>query len=284
MTPLDRFLDACARRPLLTVAGVVGYALLVTATHDHVQDVAYVLQAAAGRDVWSPTVAVAGAAGFAVLAWAAIRRLRASPVGRAATAASVATAVALVAASLTLLATNMEAVHFVQYALPALPVYALTRRFGTTVVVVGVLGALDEVWQYVVLHASWGVPCDMNDIVLNALGASLGCACILVFATCAARDGDRGAWAAPAAAALVFGAGGVALHAAGLLALHPEDGPAPILLSRLARPESRWQEPEWGRAHHLVHPGLALVVCLAAAFGHAAIDRVAGWKGGARTP
>jgi hypothetical protein len=275
----DALLTASARRPLFAAAALLGYALLVTATHDHVQDVAYFLQRTFGAEVWRPAVAALGALALLAAAWAAQRRIARSAVRGAAAAAWWGTSLLLVAAFFTLLATNMEAIHFVQYAIPALPLYALLRRFDATLLAVTVIGALDETWQYAVLHGSWSIQWDANDIVLNALGGALGCAWILVFARCGrAPAPPRGNFAATLAAALVFGAGSLALRAAGLLSLYPEEGDAPLLLSRAPRPEDRWEVPDWGRGHYVIHPGAALVVCLLVAAGFAWIDRRARWR------
>jgi hypothetical protein len=274
---LDAAIVACRRRPALAAAATAAYVLWVTVTHDHVQDVAYWLQRTFGREVWSPVVAGFGACGVAWAAWLAARRLAASPVRAEASAAWWGTLALLVAAFLSLLATNMEMLHFVQYAIPAVPVFALTRRFATTVLVVTAFGAADEWWQYAVLHRGWAVPWDVNDVVLNALGASLGGATILVFANCVVAAGPRRA-AAPVAAVLAAGGAAVALRAAGVLALHPEDGPAAILLARSGRPAERWNVPEWGRGHYQLHPGAAFAICAVAVAAFAWVDRRVEWR------
>lgn len=281
---LDRFLAACAARPATAAAGTVAYVVWVATTHDHVQDLAYWLQATFGRALWAPTVAVLGAAAFALACRAAYRRIAVSAVRTEAAGAWWGTAALLVASFLTLLATNMESVHFVQYAIPAVPVLALTRRFSVTVLVVTALGAADEWWQFDVLHRHWAVPWDMNDIVLNAIGASLGCASILVFADLVRVRDVRRAFVAPVSAAVLVGGGALALLGAGVIGLHPEDGPAAVLLSRSERPPERWTSPEWGRGHYQIHPAGTLAVCLALAFAFAWIDTRAAWRRAEESP
>lgn len=275
---LDRFLAACAARPATAVAGTVAYVVWVATTHDHVQDLAYWFQRTFGRAVWAPTVAVLGGVALALACRAAHRRIVVSAVRTEAAAAWWGTAALLVASFFTLLATNMEAVHFLQYAIPAVPVFALTRRFSTTVLAVTALGAADEWWQYDVLHRHWAVPWDMNDIVLNAIGASLGCASILVFADCGPANGARRVLAAPVTAAVVLGGSGPALVASGAVGLHPEDGPAAILLSRSERPIERWTSPEWGRGHFQIHAGGTLAICLALMLAFTWIDARTVWR------
>ena len=73
-----------------------------------------------------------------------------------------------------LFAVNSEAIHFVQYGILALLLIPLVRRCGETIVLVTLLGILDEAYQYWVLHGDWGVYYDFNDVVLNLLGAAMG--------------------------------------------------------------------------------------------------------------
>jgi len=276
---LTRLLESCARRRGAAVAATAAYVVAVSLTHDQVQDLAYWLQRTSGPRVWAPIVGVLALAGAVWGALAARNALARSPVRRAAATAWWTTLVLLAAAFFTLLATNMEAVHFVQYALPAIPVYALTRRFSLTALIVTALGALDETWQYAVLHLHWGVQWDANDLVLNGLGAALGCAAIAVFADVESAEPPpaRPYLAVVEAAVAVFG-GGLALRAAGLLSLYPEDGPAWLLLSRSERPESRWEVPEWGRGHHIVHPAVGFGIVLALALGCAWLDARVRWR------
>lgn len=272
--PLARFLAACERRPRLAATGALAYAIAVTATHDHVQDLAYFLQRTFTPEVWRPLVAGAAALALAVACAAARVRIAESPVRAAAAASWWGICALLAAAFVTLLATNMEAVHFVQYAILAWPALALTGTFARTVVVVTILGAADEAWQYAVLHSDWDVPFDVNDVVLNALGACLGCASALVFAQFRPRVAGMASALAPAVlfAAVVCG-GGVLAVRAGAVALHPEDGPAPVLLSRGPRPADRWETPDWGRGHHVLHPGAAAVILAALVALAGAADR-----------
>jgi hypothetical protein len=279
LRPLDPLLDACARRPAAAAGALVGYTLMVSATHDHVQDLAYFLQRTFTPEIWKPTVAVLGALVLVAAGIAARGHMAKSAVRAEAAAAWWGTCALHVVAFFTLLATNMEAVHFLQYALPVWPAYALLRRLDAAFLVSASLGAFDEAWQYAVLHVDWGVPYDANDLVLNTLGAALGCASILVFASAERRTSPpRWNFAAAGAAAVVLGGGSLVLRAAGVLSLYPEDGDAPILLSRVARPVERWESPEWGRGHFVIHPGVPLVLCLVLAAAFAWLDRRVGWR------
>lgn len=275
---MSRLLAWFARHPLSTSALAAAYYVAVVVSHDRVQDVAYWLQRTFGRAVWGATVAVLAAGAAAWVAYGAFRRLRDGGRPRAVAVAWWCGLAGAAVASLTLLATNMEVVHFLQYALLALPVLALSGRFGATVLAVTALGAFDELYQWVVLHPGWAVRFDANDIVLNGLGAALGCAAAAVFGDVEPVEvGARrhaATWAPLLCVALLLGGGGPALAATHRLAVDRDDW-CPhtwLTLSRIQRPESRWQHPDGARAHHVLHPGAALLACLVIAAGFCALD------------
>ncbi|NNF08549.1 MAG: hypothetical protein HKN21_17440, partial [Candidatus Eisenbacteria bacterium] len=86
--------------------------------------------------------------------------------------------VLIAVAYIVILVLPSEYIHIAQYAVLALFVYPLCRRFTDTVVWVTILGALDEWYQYAILHADWGIYFDFNDVVLNLLGGGMGAAVI----------------------------------------------------------------------------------------------------------
>lgn len=69
----------------------------------------------------------------------------------------------------------MEAIHFIQYAFLAIPVFALTLRPSQTVFWAALMGALNEAYQYFVLYPdNREVYFDFDDIVLNLIRAGIG--------------------------------------------------------------------------------------------------------------
>lgn len=276
---MSRTLRWFAARPVLTLLLVTAYFAAVVTSHDRVQELAYWLQQTFTREVWSPVVALLALVTAGGLGWRAFSVLRGAGRPRSVAVAWWGSLAAAVAASAVLLATNMETVHFLQYALLAVPVLALSGRCGATVLLVTALGAFDELYQWTVLHAGWAVRFDTNDVVLNGIGAALGCAAAAVFAGVRpARDvGTRvraATWGPVLAVTLVVGAGGPALAARHRLAMYREDWcpHAWMTLSRLERPATRWQQPEGARRHHELHPGVMLALCVALAAGFCALD------------
>ena len=80
-----------------------------------------------------------------------------------------------------LFVSNIEAVHYPQYAILAIMIYALTGRETVSVVLTTLLGAIDEANQYFILYADRSdLYMDYNDIILNLLGAVFGIAAYLI--------------------------------------------------------------------------------------------------------
>lgn len=85
------------------------------------------------------------------------------------------TALVLTIASFFLLTVNnAEVVHYPQYAILAVLLFPWFLSVGETVAWCSLVGLLDEAYQYFVLHPTWGVPWDFNDVTLDICGAGLG--------------------------------------------------------------------------------------------------------------
>jgi hypothetical protein len=69
---------------------------------------------------------------------------------------------------------NAEIVHYPQYAILAVLLFRSCLSVGDTVAWCTLVGLLDEGYQYFVLHPTWGVPWDFNDVTLDICGAWLG--------------------------------------------------------------------------------------------------------------
>lgn len=114
-------------------------------------------------------------------------------------------AVCTVAAQRWLLVSNVELIHFPQFALLAALLLAAGLAAQTAWIVATVGGVIDETYQFLVLYAGvLGTYFDYNDIVLNALGAAW--AVVLASAVGLARQERRGhAWQRALRAALLAG-------------------------------------------------------------------------------
>jgi len=80
----------------------------------------------------------------------------------------------LVLALNTIIVINIELVHVVQYAVMALLLFPIISNYRETLFWTTILGAVDELYQYLVIAADKANYYDFNDVVINLLGASLG--------------------------------------------------------------------------------------------------------------
>jgi hypothetical protein len=253
------------KHPLLTTAGALGYAAAVTLSHDAGQNLTFWLQDLAGVQRWLAGVKIAavllGILGCAWLVSAARRR----PDWPVIAVYGVLTVGLALAGYSTLMMVANEVIHFPQYALLAMLVYPLARRFGDTVIWCTLAGLVDEGYQYFVLH-EWQGYFDFNDVVLNAVGAGLG---VLILraslppqepATLRQALCRPGFLAAGSLLALCFG-----LATAGLLRILPaaESAAGAIVLRRHGPSSATWIHTHFGTVYHELQPGEAVAVIVA---------------------
>lgn len=80
----------------------------------------------------------------------------------------------LVLAFNTIIVINIELIHVVQYAIMALLLFPIISNYRETLFWTTVFGAVDELYQYLVIAADKANYYDFNDVVINLLGAALG--------------------------------------------------------------------------------------------------------------
>jgi hypothetical protein len=171
------------------------------------------------------------------------------------------------------LAVNLEYIHVMQFSLLVFPLLAITRRFGETVFWIGLLGAVDELYQYYVVwwpHQSYY---DFNDVILDIAG---GAFMVFVIYLWLKKDTLFPQGFLPKIRWLrspsVFAAGGILVfallaQATGLLSYYPEserspDSQAAILLSRDPKAPRFWSVFEKGKTYHIVGAGEWMILLL----------------------
>ncbi len=185
-----------------------------------------------------------------------------------------------------LIAKNVELVHFPQYGLLMIPVFALTMRFGEAVAFVTLLGAADEAYQYLILHR-WSGIYDFGDVVLNLVGAGLAASFLMGLldlqkphpASSYSLARMRKSTGLLTIASLA--AGGLLAYSTGLLQLYPGDRtpPALLLLNRGAIPPGFWQKPlPTSKSFHLLQPGEAVLVVVLLLAVYVWIDFRVEWR------
>jgi len=271
---IDRVLALASRRPWAAGAFVLLWVVGGILLHEQVQNQVHLLHERVPAAVFTALFVVPGLLLLIAAARGAVARAR-DPELRWLTLTPAVVVVGLTLLSLpVLLAYISETVHFLQYAVVVVPLVGITGRLGGSVALATLLGAVDEAWQYWMIHPDWGIYYDFNDVVLNLLGAGLGVAAVLVAARVRPVGGPLRERLARVASPGVLAALGVLLglgllRRAGWVALHPGEllRPGAVLLDRsIPSTGELWTAIEGGGRFHILGPaeGLLVVVVLLA--------------------
>ncbi len=280
---LAAILDAMGRRPLATWAGIFAYLVVTVPTHDLVQLVFTTYRDAVGLRVYHFSVLAGGAVMAAVIVGLVLRGGGAR-MWRWWGFVALLTGVAYYLC----IAVSSEIVHFLQYAILAIPLYAVTRCALDTVAIAAILGAIDEGYQFLVLHPTWGIYFDYNDVLIDAIGAGLGVVWLLSALRREAEPERNGVVAvaartvfrSPAVWAMVaIAAAVVVLLGAGVFVVDGLESDADfyMALNRGTVSETFWiQEQEWaGKPFHILRPipGTALILLAILPFAVLGVQR-----------
>jgi len=181
------------------------------------------------------------------------------------------------------LAVNLEYIHVMQFSLLVFPLFALTRRFGETVFWIGLLGAVDELYQYYVVwwpHQSYY---DFNDVILDIAGGAFMVFLIYLWLK---KDTLNPQGRFPkirwSRSASVLATSGILVfvllaHFAGLLSFYPEAEGTPanqaaILLSRDPPAPQFWSVFEKGKTYHIVGAGEWMALLLLCTGAYSLLD------------
>ena len=161
--------------PAVTVILVLLYSIAVTLPHQPVQDwlVNNLLRPLGSQTFYTLMAAL----GFIALTTAALLvtgRMPNHPARVGIRDFSILTLVLVLIAWRLLSVNNAEIVHFPQYAITGFALMALTLSVTESLSWVILLAGIDEAHQYAVLHPTWGIPYDFNDVTLDFLGGAIG--------------------------------------------------------------------------------------------------------------
>lgn len=264
------------RGGFLVAAGV--YFLAASLLHDQVSSVYTAIFNHFGREVMERSLHVISLTGLAlalVMSWKVVSRR-----GRSLLASAplwILGLAVVVAADVFLVVTNVERIHYPQYAILALLLIPALPSYFTVLVACTAAGAVDEFLQYA-MFPQYTEYLDFNDFVLNLGGAGLG----LALHASLAKGRPLGLMrlkavdARAALAALVVtlallggGATGLIVHQApvadGYRLVQEVDGKQALVLS--FRPEGGfWTTAGHGRTYHILSP-LPGVLALAGMLG-----------------
>jgi len=173
------------------------------------------------------------------------------------------TALLVVASYKLLIVFNIEMIHYPQYAIPTVLIFALVMNYRKTVLWTTLIGALDEAYQaFVIYRDNNDVYLDFNDIILNLVGAGIGVALIY---TLTEMGGPRPEGSHKSRRKFMFPfflttalilIAAIFLHMSGLMQFYPgaKSVAALIVLSRKPASAGFWTVPTVGKLFHILTP------------------------------
>jgi len=159
---------------------------------------------------------------------------------------------------------NIEAIHFVEYAVVAIILMPVLRSYGETVFWVTILGLLDELFQYFFLVPEFEY-FDFNDNILNLLGAGAGVIFVHLLGSEAVEIKKYKWHKSPALiTASVLLVIFLVLYISGKMTFNPnglEDSINWFSLNRKPLPDEFWKVAYAGRSFHIMRPleGIAVM-------------------------
>lgn len=270
-----------SKRRARTAVFAAAYFVVLTLSHDLLQQPAYWAQGQLSHRSWNALVAGVGISLLiAFCVWLA-RALGHHAQQRVATSYLAATVTLAILSFHTLLVMNIEVVHFLQYAILTILLYPITRRHTDTIILAILAALIDEGYQYFHLYADRGIHFDFNDVILNTIGAGFGLVFVLVFRGDVPRDDHRASATinqlarSPVCvtAAALLTAGALATWAGWIRILRDTAAPSWAVILRRGGPSTQfWTPTTWGKTYHEVGPVEWLLVSIMLASLYAALD------------
>ena len=259
-----------------------GYLIFIITAHDLMQQPAYWVQGKLGSHrSWNNLVAAVAIPSLIAFCIWVIRGLRGHARLGIATIYIAITVLLCAVFFFTLLCMNIEAIHFPQYAILAVLIFALTSSFAQTIVWATLAALLDEGYQYLVLYPDRRIYMDFNDVILNTLGAGFGLVTLYAFGvtseTTVCGGQPRRFWRSKAAiaTALVI-VTAISLYAVGRLHVLAPKGSQGwgLVLRRAEPPATFWSHISWGKTFHEVLPWEWLIVTVALLGFYGLLDKL----------
>lgn len=267
-----RSLNWLSNHKRVAAALVLVYFVLNVFTHGLVQQIAKWIQDELTVSRTNSLVTIIALATLPLFIAVVFFRLRSAPHKLLKLFYCVVTAGLVVGSYTKLFMINMESIHFPQYALIAILVFAIMPRFGETILMVTILGAIDEAHQYWVLDKDADLYLDFNDMILNLQGAAIGVMLLALLI----RSKPTAPRSSPYSLVQLFkspafitaaGVAGVTLvlYLLGEIALYLDSG-AWIVLRRIGPPGEFWITSYWGKTCHILMPleGVIMIVGMTA--------------------
>ena len=260
---MQRFIDFLKANRVLNLLLLAGYYLAVVMLHVVVGKMINKSFKTVSRGTYNGIILTLSVVALSVTAWILWSRYHRHPARKNIRWLVGYSLVAIVSSFAVLFVINIEAIHFVQYAVMGLLLYPLTESATATMIFGTIAGAVDELYQYLVLD-SRATYYDFNDVFLDSVGTGLGLLCLAIMGIAfGRRQGSwykRAEWVLPLIMLIVL----VIMALVGEFSIHLDPtSPASFTLIK-SIPEGFWHYPKgpYARFHILTPlPGLLLIGC-----------------------
>ncbi len=263
---MNYLISFLGRHRLINILTGACYYLATVLLHEEVSRVSVWIQDKLTLRVYNNLITVIGVASIVAISAYIANRIRLSSDRYFRTIYLFITMSLVVISYTTLMVVNVEAIHFLQYAVLAIPVFAVTLHFGDTLFWTTLLGAIDEAYQYIVLK-NWKY-FDFNDIVLNLVGGAIGVILIYILLDYKRISPDiknRRWFRSPAIiTSSILTVGSLLLYVTGLVRTYPgpDSKKAVILLSKELPSKEFWISFKWGKTYHILKPAEGIILCI----------------------
>lgn len=176
MKSIHQYIQFLSTRPILNFVLLLIYYLLVVLPHEEVGKwIAKTLDQPFGRDTYNLivlSIGIIGFIGYFYVIWNGTKIIKEG--AKKLWTKLFVTLLLIIACINILMVVNVEIIHFVQYAVFALLAFPLFHTYRETLFWATVAGAIDEVYQYLILAPQRTDYYDFNDVLIDMIGAVLG--------------------------------------------------------------------------------------------------------------
>lgn len=169
------YIDWMARRPVLNLACLLGYYLAVVLPHKAFGNfLNTVVFKGISRDQYNDYVAIIVVALLLIYTIIFLRNGQKQSYRRWLWITMLTNVALAIAALNFLFVINIEAIHFIQYALFAILAFPLFKNYHQLLIIGVIAGAIDEAYQYFYLAPRDTSYYDFNDVITNLIGLVFG--------------------------------------------------------------------------------------------------------------
>ena len=161
-----------ANRPIVNFALLLSYFILTVLPHVTVGKAINKSFSVMSRDTYDLIIVTSAVVVISLVFFTNKKKITSHPHLGICTGTIALTLTGIILSFAMLFVINIEAVHFVQYCLMGFLIFPLTQSYQSTMIIGTIMGAMDELYQYLVLDSA-ALYYDFNDIVLDQIGIGI---------------------------------------------------------------------------------------------------------------